>query len=126
MDGPTLQSADAGQAFEMIRPERIERALRIIFRLIQLKTGKDDPTISCMHSTKAKARFGGWVRDVLHDRSCYFMSKVASCVRSLPKLRIFRFGSKLIVQLSGIPIGGPISGAALEAVLCVDEYMFDR
>ena len=54
------------------------------------------------------------------------MSKIAACIRSLLQLRVFRFGDKFLAQLSGIPIGGPISGAALEAVLCVDEDTFDK
>ena len=79
-----------------------------------------------MHTTNAKTRFGGWIKDILHDRTVFYLSKVASCVRDLLSLRVFRFGDKFLVQLSGIPIGGPISGAALEAVLCVDEDTFDK
>ena len=29
-------------------------------------------------------------------------------------------------QVSGIPIGGPVSGAVLESVLSVDEDMFEK
>ena len=54
------------------------------------------------------------------------MRKVASCIHSLLQLRVFRFGDQFLVQLSGIPIGGPISGAALEAVLCLGEDTFDK
>ena len=39
MNAPTLYTADAGQAYEMIKPHRIERAFRIIFRTIQIKCG---------------------------------------------------------------------------------------
>ena len=79
-----------------------------------------------MHTANAKTRFGGWIRDVLHDRSVFYMSKIAACFCSLLQLRVYRFGDKFLVQRSGIPIGGPISGAALEAVLCVDEDTFDK
>ena len=128
MQGPTLFTADAGQAFGMISPSRIERAFRIIFLSFQfiVRTGKQDPTLSCMHTAKSKARFGGWIQDTLLDRSVFFMSKVSSCMRSLLRLRWFRFGNRYLVQVSGIPIGGPVSGAALEAVLFVDEDAFDK
>ena len=110
----------------MIKPTRIERAFRIIFKSIQIKTGRRGPTLSCMHTTKSKARFGGWIRDTLLDRSVFFLSKVSSCMRVLLELRCYKFGDKYLVQVSGIPIGGPVSGAALEAVLCVDEDTFDK
>ena len=126
MQGPTLFTADAGQAFEMISPSRIERAFRIILKNIHFRTGKQDPTLSCMHTAKPKAGFGGWIQDTLLVRSVFFMGKVSSCMRSLLRLRWFRFGNRYLVQVSGIPIGGPVSGAALEAVLCVDEDTFDK
>lgn len=75
---------------------------------------------------KGQNQFGGWLKDILHDRTVFYLSKVASCVRDLLSLRVYRFGNKSLAQLSGIPIGGPISGAALEVVLCVDEDTFDK
>ena len=39
---------------------------------------------------------------------------------------VYKFGNKYLFQRSGIPIGGPVSGAALEAVLCIDEDTFDK
>lgn len=122
---PTLYTADAGQAYEVIKTHRIERACRIIFPSIQAVTGKSDPTISCQHTAKAKARFGGWIRDTLSDRSTFYLSKVAHCMRSLVKLRWFKFGNMYLHQKVGIPIGGPVSGAVLEAIFSVDEYFFE-
>ena len=60
------------------------------------------------------------------DRSVYFLSKVSSCMRSLLELRWYKFGDRCLVQVSGMPIEGPVSGAALEAVLCVDVDTFDQ
>ena len=54
------------------------------------------------------------------------MSKMAHCMRALLKLRWFKFGSKYLYQKSGTPIGGPVPGAALEAVLSIDEDPFDK
>ena len=121
-----MYTADAGQAYEMVDPGRIERAFRIIFRTIQIVCGREDPTISCMHTPKANARFGGWIRDRLNDLSVFYLSKVSHCMRSLVKLRWFKFGNKYLFQKSGTPIGGPVSGAALEAVLSVDEDYFEK
>ena len=47
-------------------------------------------------------------------------------MRSLVRLRWYRYGTRFLHQLSGIPIGGPVSGAVLEGVLSVDEDYFDR
>ena len=47
-------------------------------------------------------------------------------MRGLARLRWYRFGDRYLEQVSGMPIGGPVSGAALEAVLSVDEHMFDK
>ena len=47
-------------------------------------------------------------------------------MRPLVKLRSFKFGNKYLFQKHGIPIGGPVSGAVLEAVLSVDENYFER
>ena len=47
-------------------------------------------------------------------------------MRSLIKLRWYRFGNRILHQVSGIPIGGPVSGAVLEAVLSLDEDSFDK
>ena len=47
-------------------------------------------------------------------------------MRGLVKLRWYQFGNLILYQVSGIPIGGPVSGAVLEAVLGVDEDMFEQ
>ena len=47
-------------------------------------------------------------------------------MRGLVQLRWFQFGDKYLFQNIGIPIGGPVSGAVLEAVLSVDEYLFEK
>ena len=86
----------------------------------------EDPTISCLHSSKAKARFGGWITDRLGDRSVLFLSKVSHCMRALLKFRWYKFGDKYLYQKIGIPIGGPVSGVTLEAVLSIDEENFDK
>lgn len=126
LDEPTQYTAAAGQTFEMIKPRRMAGAFRIISESIQILTGRRDPTLSCMHTTKSNVRFGGWIRDTLLDRSVFYSSKVSSCMRSLLELRWYKLGDRYLVQVPGIPLGGPVSGAALETVLCVDEDTFDK
>ena len=47
-------------------------------------------------------------------------------MRCLARLRVYVFGNLFLHQVSGIPIGGPVSGAILESVLCVAEHNFDH
>ena len=47
-------------------------------------------------------------------------------MRSLVQLRWYKFGNAYLWQKAGIPIGGPVSGAVLEAVLSVGEHIFDK
>ena len=65
LNGPTLYTGDASQAFEVICPKRIERALGMIFNTVKIKTDRRDPTLSCIQSSKAKVKFGGWIKDRL-------------------------------------------------------------
>ena len=53
LQGPTLYTADAGQAFEWIDPSRINRASRIICKSIEIVTDRKAPTLTCMHTTKS-------------------------------------------------------------------------
>ena len=126
MAHPTLYTADAGQAYEMVKQSRINRAFTFIFKALRIKTKLKDPTISVQHSTKAKARFGDYIRDKLFERSVFYISKVENCMRGMVKLRKFQFGNLFLEQVSGIPIGGPVSGAVLEGVLSLDEHMFEQ
>ena len=126
MTHPTLYTGDAGQAYEMIKRSRINRAFTFIFKALRIKTRLKDPKISVQHSTKAQAHFGGCVRDKLYDRSVFYATKIENAMRGLIELRKFQFGNLFLEQVSGIPIGGPVSGAVLEGVLSLDEHMFDR
>ena len=106
MSGPTLYTADVGQAYEMVRPDTIESSFTDIFNSIKACSKHPDPTISVIHSTKAKAKYGGWVPEKMYDRSVFFLSKVAHCMRTLVQLRYYRFGNLFLFQKSGIPIRG--------------------
>ena len=56
---PTLYTGDAGQAYEMIQPSRVERAFRMVFKAMKIITKQTNPTISCQHTTKVKTCIGG-------------------------------------------------------------------
>ena len=114
MSGPTLYTADHGQAYEMVAPARIENSFCSIFKAIRRVTKKADPLISVIHSTKAKCKFGGFITDKLFDRSVFYLSKIEKSMRALVECRWYRFGNNFIFQKSGIPIGGPVSGAILD------------
>ena len=47
-------------------------------------------------------------------------------MKTLVKLRYYKFGDLFLFQKSGIPIWGPVSGAVLEAVLACEEHNSDR
>ena len=47
-------------------------------------------------------------------------------MRSLVKLRWYKFGAPYFLHTAGTPIVGPVSAAVLEAVLSVDEDGFDQ
>ena len=126
MSGPTLYTADAGQAYEMVKPEHIERPFSIVFAALRRTAKKADPLISVIHSTKAQCKFGGWITDKFFDRSVFYLSKIEKTMRSLIKCRFYKFGWHFLYQKSGIPIGGPVSGAVLDCVLSVQESSYDN
>ena len=96
-----------------------------LFPSLSKLTGSKDPTVSVMHSTKAKTSIGGRIDDVLCDRTVLFSSKVRTCIEGLLKMRTYRIGNLFLRQVKGIPIGGPISGATLDLVLARAECHFD-
>ena len=122
---PTLHTADAGQAYEVIENIEIEKSIAELFSVCSRLTNSKDPTVSIMHSTKAKTAVGGRVDDTLCDRTVFFASKVRTCVKGLLEMRTYRIGNLFLRQAKGIPIGGPISGAILDLVLARAECHFD-
>ena len=66
------------------------------------------------------------VKDLAQDRTVFWLSKLAHCARSLLQMKAYRLGTSHVVrQLSGIPIGGPISGVVLDLCLALLEEEFD-
>lgn len=59
MAHPTLHTADAGQAYEVIETTEINKSINELFTSLSKLTGSKDPTVSVMHSTKAKTTIRG-------------------------------------------------------------------
>ena len=51
------------------------------------------------------------------DRIVFALPKIVSCVEALLCMKIYRCGDRYLVQVNGVPIGGPISGVVLEVCL---------
>jgi hypothetical protein len=83
MTHPTIFSADAGQAYEVVSESLINTTLAVIFRAVPKNCGIGDPTVSVLHSAKANVLFGGRADDPLKDRTVFFVSKVQKCVLAL-------------------------------------------
>ena len=123
---PTLITADAGQAYEVIETEFINSTISDIFNRVKQKAKSSTITVQVMKTTKDKSSFGGLVSEKLGDRTIFYLNQIKHCVESLLKLNIFRWGDVFLRQVWGIPIGGPLSGAVLCAALGRLESMFDK
>ena len=76
MTGPSLYTADAGQAYEMVKPEKIERAFNSVFDSIRPGCKHPDPTITVLHCTKSKTKYGGWVSEQYMIETCFPFAKL--------------------------------------------------
>ena len=72
MAHPTLHTADVGQAYEVIEISEIKSSIKELFASLNKLTVSKDPSVSVMHSTKAKTSIGGRIDDVLCDRTAFF------------------------------------------------------
>ena len=75
MRGPTLYTADVGQAYEMMKPSIIEDGSPRVFKAFRSTTRQKDPTLSVIHSVKAKSKYAGWISDHSFDRSVFPLAK---------------------------------------------------
>ena len=71
---------------------------------------------------------GGFARDKLSDRTTLFLLVIEKAVGGMMMMmfRFSRVGSRMIQQLLGIPIGGPLSAAVLHTVLGQSEWFYDK
>ena len=122
MNVPTLRVYDAGQAYEVIREGSISRDLNDVlakarecgFSLVQVLRAVR-PLVAA--SRNLKRNYG--------DRVVLTVDSIKKCVDSYLMLRVFRVGNRFVQQVSGVPIGGPVSSALLRRILSSCERRFD-
>ena len=78
MKGPSLYTADAGQAYEMVKPEKIEHAFNSVFNGIRAGSKHPDPTLTVLHSTKSKTKYGGGCPKKCMTVACFFLAKLVT------------------------------------------------
>ena len=62
----------------------------------------------------------------LGDRTVFTLNSIRKCVMAYMQMRIYRCGDLFATQLSGVPIGGPLSSSILRLVLGAREHTFDQ
>ena len=122
---PGFVAGDAGQAYEELDPDFVAESLNHFYSLAGFSSDpKRDATISVYNSIAHHARSGGVVVDLVEDRTVFWISRLRKCVAALLAMKIYKLGSKFLVQVRGVPIGGPISGVVLEICLTRLEQAF--
>ena len=81
MSAPTLHTAAAGQAYEMVQQKHIDKAFDFVFNGLRRRTKRRDPIISVMRTTKSKTKNSRWITDRLRDRSVCFLSRIKHCMQ---------------------------------------------
>ena len=103
---PSLFSWDAGQAYETLSPhivcEDLDHALHIVHN-------KKISHIQVLKSSKCIAARAFCLRTDLGDRITFTLRTLKQCMLSFLHMRVYKFGSRWLVQVDGCPIGGPFS-----------------
>ena len=121
---PGVAIGDAGQAYEVLRHGFIHSSLDAMYS--KACGAKQDVPVVIYKTVQHKAKTGGTVMDPYDDRTMFWLSRVRCCVECLLNLRFFRVGDRFLMQVYGVPIGGPISGAILDVCLTSLEEKFDK
>ena len=110
LPGPTITTCDAGQAYEVLRPEQVLADLDHVLRRAE------DAKCHLIQVYKTVKSIVGFTKS-LHrskdDRVVVTARTIRRCVSSYMKLRIFRFCNIFLQQISGVPIGGWLSSSLL-------------
>ena len=104
--------ADAPQAFEGLSSDSIEETLTFLFgqARLHITTG----TISVAKGRPFTVACAGNPREKHRDWQGIFLSTLERVVRLYLQLQLYRVGEKIWQQISGVPIGGPISNGILK------------
>ena len=123
MDTPGLVVADAGQAFEALDRDEIVKTLQHMTGVIAHRSGAT--TVTVMHTRQSHTFAGGTPKSGYSDRTVFKFETLMRMLYAFLAMRIYRFADAFVLLTNGIPIGGPLSGHILEAVLARCEHMYD-
>ena len=104
-------------------------SLDILFRrsLGPIASGRTYSTISVFKGNRFATSKGGRTDCGYGDRVVLWVSRVRHCALTILNMRHFRLGADSVAtQVTGIPTGGPISGACLNASFAAEEELFDK
>ena len=123
ISSPTMRVFDAGQAYEMIKIDVVTNDLDHMAERAR-SSGKE--LIQVMKSVKCITGRSMTLQRDMHDRSVYKLMTIIHCAKCFLVMRFYRMGDRFLMQLEGVPIGGPMSGALLRLVLSRRECAFDQ
>ena len=104
MDFPGVLVADAGQAYEALRPEVLEDSLVELFDLVRCNPHTSTVTV-LHHGTMAQAvKFGGKINERVCNGTVFKASTIERAVRNFISMRKFNIGGVFACQQSGIPL----------------------
>ena len=123
MQVPGVCVADAGQAHEAIRLERIWKAIDNLFN--SAKRRFPSRCIYVRKSRRAHVFPGGTITTKFWDRIVFLLSSLRRALTGFMGFRFFLCAGFCLTQLQGIPIGGPLSPIILHIVLSECEFLAD-
>eukprot|EP00959_Pyramimonas_sp_CCMP1952_P188980 3952542-Pyramimonas_sp.AAC.1 len=111
MQFPGFAVSDAGQAYEALEPGAIRQAVDALFA--RAERDLNTRTLSGLHASSSQVVLGGRIGVRHWDRAVFIFRSLKRAIEGFLGFRFFMFSGIALVQLSGIPIGGPLSGAIL-------------
>ena len=121
---PGCLVCDAGQAYEAIPLPVIYQCLNSLRSEVQSK--QQLQRLQVFHDGSRGVVPGGKLDIKYVDRTIVIARTLFCVVFAYLGMRIYRLGKCCLLQLHGIPIGGPMSTAVLHMVLSRAEFLYDR
>ena len=122
MNGPTVATWDAGQAYEVLDPAQVLKDLDHVYTRCE---AADSGLLQIWHSARSLVGFSKSLHRSLNDRVVLVTRSIKSCVKAYMNMRIFRFCDIFLKQISGVPIGGWLSSALLNLSASACESRFE-
>jgi hypothetical protein len=121
---PCGATVDAGQAYEALCHSFVFKCLSSLFDTAATPQHAAT-TVTVFRTPSYRAFLGGHPCTLVDDRAVFWLDRIKHSITCLLGMNVYRICSTFIRQTSGIPIGGPISGAVLEVACAFLEFMFD-